>query len=550
VEEAKTLIASSPTETVRLLFLQTKMSEYINAEDVTSFGAAVQAFLVDPAYLKGVRTNDAMARQWHCYDALRAAAGKGLAPDVTLVFTYAGDWMNMGFPNVRLARRTQLANLRASFANARFAVDIMDCDELLKSSLRSGVAVTKTIKDIKLMELPSRSAAPGFIGVVSAEALIAGLSQQSENGAPPSLDDTLFLDNPRYFRGESERWNSGAAGLADSINDELQSQVVLCHNGINIVARDARRDPADPAAIILVTPMIVNGCQSCYTLNSLRGKLDGTDLVVKIAVTRNEVLKDNIIRGSNTQEIVDDYDMLSRHTYVRELEREFDRAAPDTRLWLERRWNERELWQQEDPGFDFDRDDTQDRILTPRQIMDGFAATILGQAHEAHGRAQTVLSKVATNGTARGVKIFAPGQEPTIYRAVGWMIAAGRKWGRFSRHLWMDGPKDPDNRGYWARHHFLLALWRVSDTTPDAVEPSDIARAPTVQRRFEALIEKMTEPAARNRLTNLAGQAVENAESAIPAWNRKNPDKQVPVKGRNASARFRDLVRMEADKLR
>ena len=330
VEEAKAIIASRPSEQVRLLFVQTKMSEYINAEDVTSFGASVQAFLTDPAFLKGVRTNEAAERLWRAYDALRNAAGKEFAPDVTLVFGYAGDWMNMGFPNVRTARRTQLANLRASFPKARFAVDIMDCDELLKASLRAGIAVTKTIKGISILGLPKRSAAAGFIGIVSAEALMAAFSRST--GGAPALDDTLFLDNPRYFRGDSERWNSGAAGLADSVKDDLQAQVVLCHNGINIVARDVRRDPADPDTLVLVTPMIVNGCQSCYTLSGLREKLAGVDLVVKIAVTRDDVLKDSIIRGSNTQEVVDDYDMLSRHPYIRELEREFDRAAPDTRL--------------------------------------------------------------------------------------------------------------------------------------------------------------------------------------------------------------------------
>jgi len=219
-------------------------------------------------------------------------------------------------------------------------------------------------------------------------------------------------------------------------------------------------------------------------------------------------------------------------------------------LEWERRWNERELWQQEDPTFDFSRDDTQDRILTPRQLMDGFAAAILGQAHEAHGRAQTVLGKVSSNGGGRGIKVFAMDQEPTIYRALGWMIAAGRKWGRFARHHWMDGPREPDNKGYWARHHFVLALWRIADQTPDAVSQADLMRGPVAQRRFEALVEKMTDPAMRNRLTNLAGQAVENAESTIPAWNRAHPDRQVPARGRNASARFRDLVRMEADKLR
>jgi len=145
------------------------------------------------------------------------------------------------------------------------------------------------------------------------------------------------------------------------------------------------------------------------------------------------------------------------------------------------------------------------------------------------------------------VKIFAMEQVTHDLPRLGLDDRGWRKWGRFARHQWMDGPREAESRGYWARHHFLQALWRVADQAPDAVAQADLVRGPLAQRRFEALIEKMTDPASRNRLTNLAAKAVENAESVVPAWNKAHPDRQVPARGRSASARFRDLVRAEAE---
>ncbi len=535
---------------LRILFVQSKNSEFIDANDVSNFGTAVQSFLIEPQFLKGIGTNDVVARLWQTYDALRLRCGTTFSPDVTMGFAYHGDWRSSGFPNVRLARRAQLDNLRARFPQARFDLDPLDCDELSKASLRAGIAIARKLATLSLVDLPKETAASGYVGVVSARALLDAFSEDSGDGVTKKLDDHLFLENPRFFLGQDreDEWNVGAAALAETITENRQNTVLLCHNGINVVASSAWRDAADPKTLVLVTPQIINGCQSTYRMSNLRDKLSGVDVVVKIAVTRDDDLKDAIIRGSNTQEVVGDMDMLSRNRMIRELEKEFERASPDARLWLERRVNERKLWAEEDPGWEFDPD----RIMTPRDLMDGFNSTVLGAPHDSHARLGTVLGRVSEKLTGTAVKIFALETEPAVYRAVAWLLFAARKWGRYKHMPWLDGPDDKENSGFWARHHFLYALFRIADNSPDAGARQDLVRGAAAQARFESLVGKLVERESRQSLTKLAGQAVEAADEAVHDYNKRNERNKIPMAQarRVGNAKFRDLIRVEADKRR
>lgn len=543
-------IPSPNDKPIKLLFVQSKHSEYIDAKDVTDFGAAVQAFLLEVQYLKNIATNEPVTRLWHTYAAIRERCGESFCPDVTLAFGYRGDWRSMGYPNVRLARRQQRDNLRAQFPLARFAFDPMDSDELSKAALRAGIAIARTLPTLSLLELPHGTAATGFVAVVDARALLDAFSESSAKGLSNTLDDHLFLENPRFYLGEEREseWNVGAAALAETISENKQSTVLLCHNGINIVASGAWRDKVDDSKLVLVTPQVVNGCQSTYRMNALREKLNDVNVLVKIAVTRDGDLKDAIIRGSNTQEIVSDLDMLSRNRMIRELEKEFDRASPDSRMWLERRINERKLWAEEDPGWEFDSD----RIVTPRDLMDAFNSTILGAPHDSHSRLAAVLGRVAERPSGAAVRIFSLETEPSAYLACAWILFAGRKWGKYKHTPWLDGPDDKENSGFWARHHFHYALFRIGDTVPDAISRADLKRGGAQQKRFEKLVGKLVDRDKRQELGRLAGDAVTAAEAKVRDFNKANPKGMIPLGlARMAgNAKFRELVRVEADKRR
>ena len=530
--EAVDISTNSVVSNIRVFFIQSKMSNFIRANDVIVFGNSVQEFLTIPDYLNGIKTNNAVREQWEIYNYFRLTMADNFTPDVTLVFGYGGDWMSRGFTNVRQSRKTQLNNLRAALPNARISLDIMDNEEIIRASLFSGISVKRKIKDVSFMPLPGDSAADGFLGIVPAIELInAFTNSESDN---KQLDDWLFLENPRYFRGISRKGNVGATALAESLKSDLQAQILLCHNGVNIVARKAEYN-SDENTISLITPQVINGCQSCYTMSEHRDKLDDVKLVVKITITEDQLLKDAIIRGSNTQEVVSDFDMLSRHPYVRELEKEFERSDPDKKLWLERRMNERMIWHDEDPKFDVN----DFRILTPKQLMNGFTACVLKQPHSVHHSPANVLSKLGPVSRKSNLKVFMSEHDPTLYRAIGWLITAARRWGRENNSPWKDGPTESANGAYWAKYHFLYALWLLVDDGNGKITREDLVRGYQAQKRFESIVTKLSTPIKNNPFAKLAGHAVELADKRA---DELPEDEALSKKNRSSRAGFRNLV--------
>ncbi len=297
----------------------------------------------------------------------------------------------------------------------------------------------------------------------------------------------------------------------------------------------------------MTTPQVVNGCQSSYALGRLGGQIVGTDFVVKIVATGDERLKDAIVLSANTQEEIEAWDLLARRRFVRELEREFDRNWRN-RLWLERRHRWRDVWEEAGgaPAYP-------EYILTPRQLMDGFAASILGRAHAAHmGPAQVLplVHDIDDKGRLKG-HIFSDDHEPALYRAVGWLIVAGRMWGQSERPSRGEHADEGRFDQYHYRHHFVGALWRVADPDPDRVELKDLARGRDAQDRAAALIERLADKNDRRQLSKRAGEAVKAAIKKAPATFEalrkagKVKVKHMPDPSRQAW--FTDLVRGEAD---
>lgn len=542
VEEA---VTADPEGTARILFVQAEMSDRIPDTDVERFGGNVLGFLTQPDYSKAHSSDQIKA--WRAiYDALWAATGGKLQLDVVLVFMFPGARTNF-FSTIQVRDRI-LANLgnHKDLVGVRFGMEVWDQEDIAQAAMLAGLAIERTLKNVRAIDFTDRTAAKGYLAIVPGEELVRALAPADADLDADEivLDPQFFLENPRHDLGDEPSDNAGAGALARDIRSGKQAQALVCHNGITIVARRAELVGGD--AIVMTTPQVVNGCQSSYALGRLGTQVVGTDFVVKVVATGDERLKDAIVLGANTQEEIETWDLLARRRFVRELEREFDRNWRN-RLWLERRHRWRDAW--EEAGAPANPE----YILTPRQLMDGFAASILGRAHAAHMGASQVLplvQEVDDKGRLKG-RIFSEDHEPALYRAVGWLIAAGRMWGQSERPARGDQAGEDRFSQYHYRHHFVGALWRIADAEPDRVDPKDLARGRDAQDRATALIERLADKSDRRQLSKRAGEAVRAAIKKAPAAFEalrkagKVKVKQMPDPSRQAW--FTDLVRTEAD---
>jgi hypothetical protein len=551
VADVEAAVTAQPDSTARILFVQAQISDQIPDADVERFGGNVLGFLTQPDYAK-TGTSEQIKTWRAIYDALWAATGGKLQLDVLLVFMFPGERANF-FSTIQVRDRIlETLSSHKDLVGVRFGMEISDLGDIAQAAMLAGVGIQRSLKNVRAVPFTDRTAAKGFLAIVPGEELVKALAPADSDFDADEivLDPQFFLENPRHDLGDEPAENAGAGALARDIRDGKQAQAFVCHNGITIIARHAELTGGD--TIVMTTPQVVNGCQSSYALARLGQQVAGTDFVVKVVATADERLKDAIVLGANTQEEIETWDLLSRRRFVRELEREFDRNWQN-RLWLERRHRWREVW--EEAGAPANPE----YILTPRQLLDGFAASILGRAHAAHTGAAQVLPLVQeiddrVEDKARlKARIFAEDHEPALYRAVGWMIAAGRMWGQTERPSRGDDDESRFDQ-YHYRHHFVGALWRIADAEPDRVEPKDLARGRDAQDRASALIERLADKSERRQLSKRAGEAVRAAIKKAPgtfdALRKAGKVKVKHMPEASKQAWFTDLVRIEADSRR
>lgn len=110
---------------------------------------------------------------------------------------------------------------------------------------------------------------------------------------------TLFNDNVRDFQGDN------------SVNKEIYNTIsatperfVLFNNGVTIVCSSFESKNRE---LTIENPQVVNGCQTSYILfnaSQLSVSLDNISLIVKVIATNNGDLSNDIVRGTNRQNIV------------------------------------------------------------------------------------------------------------------------------------------------------------------------------------------------------------------------------------------------------
>ena len=474
----------------RVLFVQAKRSPLCSNNEVKLFGVNALDFLTMPRrQWMAQKPNPAVMRWWEIYDRIRYVFNRSSVPlvvETDLVFAFHGLWSE---EKTRAESSRQTAEIRMQqqlgHPHARFT--IWGAEELVLAIIHTKPEATNVLRGVSVVPLPP-APARGFVGYAPASSILAILPESGD-----TLDESVFTENVRSFLGFEPKQNPGAAGLAQTLDSGCGNHVILRHNGITIVARDAQPAGND---LRLVDFQIVNGAQTAHVLFEKRDKLKDVHLALKVVITGDDDLKNEVIRAANTQSPVDDYDMLSRLPFLRRLQEHFlslDSAHPE-RLWLQRRRGERL----------FERDYDRNRIVTPRQLLEAFAATVLAIPHAVHTHPGKCLELV------RREKIFAPQHSFTVYRAMGCLLLAARQWaGRKPGVFWLDQHDAPSHpSAYPARHQFLYALWLLADPGPESTQLNSGSDA--VEHRFGTICQRLTDPDQSKALTTRAASLVKS----------------------------------------
>lgn len=188
---------------------------------------------------------------------------------------------------------------------------------------------------------------------------------------------SLFDDNVRDFQGD----NSINSEINATITNEPE-KFALLNNGITIVCN---KYTTSNRKITLKNPQIVNGCQTSHVIFNHADNGDiskRVPLVIKIISTENQDITNQIVRGTNRQNIVLDEAFETTKPFHKELEEFINALSTDyERFYYERRSKQ----------YDHNPSINQFEKLNLRIIIHSFVSMYLNNPHLSHRHESKLL---------------------------------------------------------------------------------------------------------------------------------------------------------------
>ncbi|WP_427763748.1 AIPR family protein [Streptomyces sp. DSM 41931] len=366
VDDVKEICDSAAKVDVSLHFIQAKQSASVSSTDILNFGDTVRKFLQGESFSVHPRMN-ALAKALGSVFENYASRLKG-SPSVYLYFATTAPKQAIAADPVK----ERIATAREYIENLGFlgkvAVTVLGADDIHDAWVRKNHANEVEIQFEKQVNLPKM---PGvdqaILGVVS----VAELLKLIEIGDARTLDERVFYDNVRGFKGEDNSVNKQIMKTLDSPERNL---LPVLNNGVTVVAASYAPKPGD--AVALSGYQIVNGCQTSHCLHlskeSLGEALSDVYVPIRLVVTGDEEVATQIIRATNSQTAVQENDLVALSKFQKRLEDFYKLDASDIKLTYERR-----------SGQFYNKEVTKNRVVTIGDQMRAVSSMFLDAPHVA-----------------------------------------------------------------------------------------------------------------------------------------------------------------------
>ena len=313
--------------TVEFIFIQSKYSAKFELSDFMKFTAGVKDFLSEVHYQP---RNRHVEEALHIKDHLLSDDVVVLwedNPTIRLYYVALGRWRDS--PHLLAHSQQTKSDLSSLSTYGDCHVHFIDAQALKTICDNNENTFSATIEAIETMPLtPSPGVDNSCIALCYASEFLKLLT--TEEGV---IRKSLFDDNVRDYQG------------LNSVNEEMRETITtepekfgLLNNGITIVC-----DSYVPSnrRITIKNPRIVNGCQTSHVLFSAseRGtKIGAVPVQLKLVSSNDLEIINQVVRGTNRQNIVHDEAFETTKIFHRELEQFFDAVATRyERIYYERR---------------------------------------------------------------------------------------------------------------------------------------------------------------------------------------------------------------------
>ncbi len=376
IDEAEDLVKKLPRLSIEFIFIQSKYKSNFDKGEFNNFTDGVREFLSERQKqpvsdeikelirIKEFLVSDNAVFKWEDN------------PSVRLYYVVMGKW-NESQHQLALAETFKEDILALNIYKSPLVhfVDHNSYKAILDSNENNFEVIINSIDTMPLTSVES---------VDNSCVLLCYASELKKILTTPDglIRKALFDDNVRDYQGD----NSINDEISNTINNEPQ-KFALLNNGITIVCE--KYVPSN-RQIILRNPQIVNGCQTSHVIfhNSASDEsLSRVPLVIKLISTKDSEITNQIVRGTNRQNIVFDEAFEATKKFHKDLEDFINAYSPEyERFYYERRSKQ----------YDHNLSISHFQKLNLRLILQSFIGMFANEPHISH-RHESKLLEMYTN---------------------------------------------------------------------------------------------------------------------------------------------------------
>ncbi|NDV67511.1 AIPR family protein [Dysgonomonas sp. 25] len=365
--EAKDLVKRFPRVSVEFIFIQSKYKSDFDKGEFNNFADGVREFLSEkqrqphsPEIKSLIKIKDFLISEEAVYKWEDN-------PNVRLYYVAMGKWHNSKH-QLALAEqfKDDVNSLNTYKEPVIHFIDIDGFKGIIDSNENNFEVV---LNSIDTMPLTSVDKVDNSCMLLCYASELKKLLSTDEG----IIRKSLFDDNVRDFQGD----NNINTEIGRTIKEEPE-KFALLNNGITIVCE--KYTPSN-RQITIKNPQIVNGCQTSHVIFNVE-ESNTVPLVIKLISTQDIEITNQVVRGTNRQNIVLDEAFETTKKFHKELEDVINALSPEyERFYYERRSKQ----------YDHNPSITQYQKLNFRIIVHSFVSMFINEPHLSHRHESKLL---------------------------------------------------------------------------------------------------------------------------------------------------------------
>ncbi|MDG6896908.1 hypothetical protein A6A19_02555 [Actinobacillus delphinicola] len=316
---------------VEFIFIQAKISSEMDYNKINGFGNAVSDFISkDPQYTWPCHVLEKIKLFNKILDIIPKAKTKPKLRCLLYYVTLANNSVHLDTSLIRgSCNLIKDSILRESiFTNEDINIQMINAESIRDKYNKIGRSIEKNITFKEYVLLPNiEGVKESYLGYIRGHDLISLIKNDDDD----SLISEVFYDNVRDYQGN----NKVNSEIKNTLQSNNKDSFILLNNGITIVAENCNRIRD---TITLSNYQIINGCQTSHVLYTNKDKIDdNVNIPLKLIITENEDITLSIIKSTNSQTEIKDYNLIAFTRFQKSLEEFYDAIDDEDKLYYERR---------------------------------------------------------------------------------------------------------------------------------------------------------------------------------------------------------------------